>query len=70
VETVYNPPSTLATVIKAIGPERMVFASDAPVTNLRLEVEKLDHVPLDAQARTALMGGTIARLLRMPHEVR
>jgi predicted TIM-barrel fold metal-dependent hydrolase len=70
VETVYNPPSTLAAVIKAIGPERMVFASDAPVANLRLEVEKLDHVPVDSQARAALMGGTIARLLRMSHEVR
>jgi predicted TIM-barrel fold metal-dependent hydrolase len=63
VETVYNPPSFLNTVIQTIGAERVLFASDAPMTHLPLEVEKLELIPVNAEAREAIMGGTIARLL-------
>jgi len=67
VETVYNLPSYLAMVIKAVGPERVVFASDVPMTHLQLEVEKLDLVPMDPKARDAVMGGTVARILGISH---
>jgi predicted TIM-barrel fold metal-dependent hydrolase len=65
VETAYNLPGGLTNLIQTIGPERVLFASDAPNTNLRLELAKLDQLELDARERALLMGGNLARLLGM-----
>ena len=65
VETVYNLPDTLEAVVQAIGVERVVFASDAPFTNLELEVGKLDRMTVGPEARAAILGGNLARLLHL-----
>jgi predicted TIM-barrel fold metal-dependent hydrolase len=61
-ETAYNLPGTVAALIAAIGVERILFASDAPFTNLELELAKLERVNLEPAARALLMGGNLARL--------
>jgi predicted TIM-barrel fold metal-dependent hydrolase len=61
-ETAYNLPGTVAALIAAIGVERILFASDAPFTNLELELAKLERVNLEPAERALLMGGNLARL--------
>ncbi len=69
VETVYNLPGTLDGVVQAIGAGRVLFASDAPFTNLKLELDKLELMDVGADARAAILGGNLARLLRLPQGV-
>jgi predicted TIM-barrel fold metal-dependent hydrolase len=66
VETVYNFPDTLDQIVDAIGWKRIVFASDSPLTNLRLELEKLARVQIEPEALTAILSQNLARLLRLP----
>jgi predicted TIM-barrel fold metal-dependent hydrolase len=63
VETVYNMPDTLDEIVKAIGADRIVFASDAPFANLKLEIEKLELMNVEPKAWAAILGGNLARLL-------
>ncbi len=68
VETAHNLPASLGRLLATLGPERVLFASDLPDTNLRLELAKLDDIrvrglPLDPQTQALMMGGNLARLL-------
>jgi predicted TIM-barrel fold metal-dependent hydrolase len=46
-----------------IGSGRVVFSTDAPYTVPAAERHRVDDWPLDADARAAVLGGTIRRLL-------
>lgn len=65
IETAYNLPSTLGAIAQAIGPGRLLFASDAPFTNLELELGKLELIPEWPAMRGAVLGANLARLLRL-----
>lgn len=66
VETVYNFPDTLDLVIETIGLERVVFASDSPFSNLRLELAKLALVRVDRAGLRSILSENLMRLLGMP----
>lgn len=68
IETVYNMPDTLNELMAVIGPRRVVFSSDAPLTNLALELGKLDLMGVDQEIRAAILGGNLARILSLPNE--
>jgi predicted TIM-barrel fold metal-dependent hydrolase len=65
IETAYNLPATLGVIAQAIGPGRLLFASDAPFTNLELELGKLELIPEWPAMREAVLGANLARLLRL-----
>ena len=50
----------------SIGAHRVLFASDAPMTYLNLELEKLDLLTLGPRERSDILGGNLSRLLRLP----
>jgi hypothetical protein len=56
-------PEKIALAVERVGAERVVFGSDGPGCNPRLEVEKIRmlHLPPDAEA--LVLGGTAIRLL-------
>lgn len=61
-ETAYNGAGDLRRIVDAIGPYRMVFASDAPANDLGLELARVRRARFDEDARTQVMGGTAATL--------
>ena len=63
VETAYNFPETLNKVIKTIGSDRIVFASDAPFSNMKLEIEKISDLDIDEMLIQKIFYGNIRHLL-------
>lgn len=66
LETVYNLPGMLDTLIELVGAERVLFASDTPLTNLALELEKLTQLRAGPAVLPAILGDNLARLMRWP----
>lgn len=46
-----------------IGAGRIVFSTDQPVTDPRIERSRIDAWPIDEQERSAVLGATLSRLL-------
>jgi uncharacterized protein len=63
VETAYNFPEVLNTVIRLIGSDRIVFTSDAPFSNMKLEIQKIMDLDIDALVCEKILNGNITRLL-------
>jgi len=63
VETAYNFPETLNTVIQTIGLDRVLFSSDAPFSNTRMEIEKIRNLNVDALGSRNIFYGNIIQLL-------
>lgn len=61
-ETAYNGASLIADLVARIGPGRVVFASDAPLNDLELELERTRLADLDEPDRAAVMAGTASTL--------
>jgi predicted TIM-barrel fold metal-dependent hydrolase len=60
----HEPPQTgIAALAAAVGPERLVFASDHPVRTMASAVARLEGAPLDAADRERVAGGTLRALL-------
>jgi uncharacterized protein len=63
VETAHNLPGTLEQVLEITGPDRIIFASDTPLTNLKLELAKIEKMSITPATRTAILHTNLARLL-------
>jgi predicted TIM-barrel fold metal-dependent hydrolase len=61
-ESAHNDPRELREVLAAIGPERLVFASDSPYTNMAQERRKVDDLNLSPDAYQLVSGANIASL--------
>lgn len=65
-DTAYAPWDTVLTGVAAdpaIGPGRLVFSTDAPYTVPAAELRRITDWPIDPEARAAVLGGTLLRLL-------
>jgi predicted TIM-barrel fold metal-dependent hydrolase len=63
LETAYNAPGLVEAMLREFGASRVLFASDAPFTNLALEIRKLDRLQAGPAERAALFGGAWLALL-------
>jgi uncharacterized protein len=57
-------PEAIRRAIDRIGPERVIFGSDGPGCNPKLELQKIDGLGLEAEQRAMVVGGNANRLLR------
>jgi uncharacterized protein len=62
-EISYKQPHVIEDAVAALGAERVVFGSDAPRNDLRLEVEKFLAANLDDRTRQLVGSGNLLRLL-------
>jgi predicted TIM-barrel fold metal-dependent hydrolase len=62
-EVSYKQPSVIVDAVRQLGAERVVFGSDAPFNDLRLEVEKFREAELDDRARELVGAETLLSLL-------
>jgi predicted TIM-barrel fold metal-dependent hydrolase len=62
-EVSYKQPSVIVDAVTQLGPGRVVFGSDAPFNDLRLEVEKFREAELDDRARGLVGAETLLSLL-------
>jgi predicted TIM-barrel fold metal-dependent hydrolase len=62
-EISYKQPHVIIDAVTQLGPERVVFGSDAPFNDLRLEVEKFRAAELDDRARELVGAETLLSLL-------
>ena len=62
-EISYKQPHVIVDAVAQLGPERVVFGSDAPFNDLRLEVEKFRATELDDRARELVGAETLLSLL-------
>jgi predicted TIM-barrel fold metal-dependent hydrolase len=72
VETSWPPalatldPARIRRLITRHGAERVVFGSDWPMTDPAAEIAAVRALDLGADAEAAILGGNLARLLRLP----
>jgi hypothetical protein len=57
------PERGMARMLREIGPERMIFSSNHPVSRLPLEIGKVRDMAASDAAKAAILGGTMAGLL-------
>jgi predicted TIM-barrel fold metal-dependent hydrolase len=63
-------PARIREAIDAVGPARVLFASDGPGCNPRLELAKVRRAGLTQEEEELVCGGNIRRLLAaVRHEV-
>lgn len=62
-EISYKQPHVIAEAVATLGPERVVYGSDAPFNAMRLELEKFMVADLDDRERELVAGGTLLSLL-------
>jgi predicted TIM-barrel fold metal-dependent hydrolase len=62
VETSWSLPARLTQLVEAYGADRVMFGSDAPLSDLGLELANHRAAELAAPAAAAVMGGTARRL--------
>lgn len=65
-ELSYKQPHTIEDAVRSLGAHRVVFGSDAPFNDLRLELEKFLAAELDDAARAAVAADTLLSLLPEP----
>ncbi|HWO70029.1 MAG TPA: amidohydrolase family protein [Actinomycetota bacterium] len=58
-------PARIAEAVRRCGPERVLFGSDGPGCNPRLEVEKVRMAGLPAEEERLVLGGNAAVMLRL-----
>ncbi|MFC5650576.1 amidohydrolase family protein [Paenibacillus solisilvae] len=57
------PERGMARLSKKIGPERLIFSSNHPVSRIELEVDKVRELAVNDDDKAAVMGGNMQRLL-------
>lgn len=57
------PERGMARLCKEIGPERLVFSSNHPVSRMALESDKVRDLKVAATEKAAILGGNMQRLL-------
>ena len=68
LEASFAMPSMLAQAVEVLGPERLVFGSDAPMSDPVLELLKLRQLALPGEE--LILGDNMARLLRLKERKR
>lgn len=63
-------PWKIAEAVRRIGAHRVLYASDGPGCNPRLEVQKVRILGLPAEDERLVLGGNAARLLRLDEAAR
>jgi predicted TIM-barrel fold metal-dependent hydrolase len=63
LDTSWILPGLVTRAVMEIGPERVIFSSDSPLSELPIELELRAAAQMSADARAQLMGGNILRLL-------
>ncbi|MFN8453455.1 MAG: amidohydrolase family protein [Anaerolineae bacterium] len=63
LDTSWILPELVTRAVAEVGPERVIFSSDTPLSDLPLELELRAAARMDEAARAMLMGGNILRLL-------
>jgi len=48
---------------KRLGPQRVIFGSEYPIQNIRVELVKMEGLDLSPVDRTLVMGGNLAKLM-------
>ncbi|RME44521.1 MAG: amidohydrolase [Deltaproteobacteria bacterium] len=56
-------PAMIRKAVDTIGPERVIFASDGPGCDPRLELDKIEIAGLSEEEKALVLGGNIERLL-------
>ena len=62
-EISYKQPHVIIAAVAALGPERVVYGSDAPFNAMRLELEKLMAAELDERQLELVAGEKLLSLL-------
>jgi predicted TIM-barrel fold metal-dependent hydrolase len=63
-------PARVRSFIERHGPDRIIFASDWPMSDPGEEIEAIERLGLSAEATEMVFGGNMARLLTYNSEVR
>lgn len=63
LETSWILPELVMRAVAVIGPGRVLFGSDSPLSSLHLEIAIRQATPLEPEAQEQVMGGTMLRLL-------
>lgn len=63
LDTSWILPGLVSRAVEQLGPERVIFSSDSPLSELPVELELRAAARLSDEARAQLMGGNILRLL-------
>jgi predicted TIM-barrel fold metal-dependent hydrolase len=58
-------PDSVAGAVKALGPERVIYGSNAPALYSDLAVQSIKRAKLGREAEDLILGGNLARLLGM-----
>ncbi len=64
-DTALSTKSTILKFIEAIGPERILFASDIPFGSMKSELSKVKDLPIDESERDLILAGNIVRLANL-----
>jgi predicted TIM-barrel fold metal-dependent hydrolase len=62
-EVSYKQPSVIVDAVAQLGADRVVYGSDTPFNDMRLEVEKFRAAELDDRARELVGAETLLSLL-------
>jgi hypothetical protein len=62
-ETAYNGASLIARLVSELGAARVLFSTDVPFNDARLERERVERAGLSDADRAAVLGGTATALL-------
>jgi uncharacterized protein len=63
LDTSWIMPDLVLRAVETVGPDRVVFGSDSPLSTLQIELGARRATPLDDEARDKVMGGSMLRLL-------
>jgi hypothetical protein len=58
----------LQSAVDELGPHRVMFGSDSPVSSIKVELAKIETLDLDTKAREMVLGGTILSVLKRQGE--
>ena len=64
LDTSLTGPMVIAEAMAKVGPERIVFGSNAPVSSLEAELYKIEVMSLPPEARRLILGENMVRLLK------
>ncbi len=65
LETSRAPVFEITEAVKALGPEKVIFGTDSPFVDYEWEVKKMERVAPDEASYELVMGGNIARILKL-----
>lgn len=65
LETSRAPVFEISEAIQGLGAEKVIFGTDSPFVDYEWEVNKMERVAPSPEAYDLIMGGNIARILRM-----